>query len=339
MAKLSSNIKGILIHSLIISSICVLTIYCSYLWISQQDNFSWTTLLVGIFLLILTLTFALNRYYLYRIFYLYLKKFLNNIEKNPDFKQNKHSKELYRFIKRQKVRSEKLKLKEEFRREFLGNVAHELKTPLFSIEGYILALLDGAMEDQEILKKYLNRSMHNIERINTIINDLDMITQFQNGMITLHRRLVDFKDLVNGVVELLELKAEQNNIQIHLNVDLSASTEIRVDPDKIKQVLTNLIDNAIKYGKSEGNIWISTKHLKEHLLVRIKDDGIGISQDDLNRIFERFYRVDSSRARKSGGSGLGLSIVKHILEAHNTMIQAYSTEGKGTQFEFRLPKS
>jgi len=338
MAKKSSNLRGILVHSLIITLTCLSVLYLSQQWINHHNTLSWLISLGGLFILIFSFTLILNRYYLYRIFYTYLKQFLRNIEKDPNFKQNKHSKELYKFIKRQKVKSEKLKLKEEFRREFLGNVAHELKTPLFSIEGYILALLDGAMDDREILKKYLQRSMHNIERINTIINDLDMITQFQNNMIQLHRRGVDFNDLLIEVVESLELKAENNQITIHQDIDTSASLDIQVDPDKIKQVLTNLIDNAIKYGKSGGHIWITVRHLKEFITVSIKDDGIGISQDDLNRIFERFYRVDSSRARKSGGSGLGLSIVKHILEAHNTVIKAHSIEEKGTTFEFRLPK-
>ncbi len=234
---------------------------------------------------------------------------------------------------------EKLMVRESYRRQFVGNVAHELKTPIFNIQGYIESLLDGALEDSDINKKFLKRAMKSVNRMIHIVEDLDQITKLEGGKIEIEDEPVDITEVILDVVEQLEMKAKERNTKVIVEQDKTGRFMVQVDVEKIKQVLINLIVNAIKYGKDEGEILIRTFDMDENILVEVADNGNGISQHHLNKIFDRFYRVDSSRDRDKGGSGLGLSIVKHIIEAHNQVVNIRSTEGTGSTFSFTLQKA
>ncbi len=234
---------------------------------------------------------------------------------------------------------EKLMVRESYRRQFVGNVAHELKTPIFNIQGYIESLLDGALEHPDINKKFLKRAMKSVNRMIHIVEDLDQITKLEGGKIEIEDEPVDITEVILDVVEQLEMKAKERNTKVIVEQDKTGRFMVQVDVEKIKQVLINLIVNAIKYGKDEGEVLIRTFDMDENILVEVADNGNGISQHHLNKIFDRFYRVDSSRDRDKGGSGLGLSIVKHIIEAHNQVVNIRSTEGTGSTFSFTLQKA
>jgi two-component system phosphate regulon sensor histidine kinase PhoR len=230
-----------------------------------------------------------------------------------------------------------LQLREEYRREFLGNVSHELKTPLFTVQGYISTLLDGAMKDKLIRKKYLKRAEKGVERLIYIVEDLDMISKLEVGDLSLEISDFDIVEVVQNVFDLLEMKADKKKIKLEFDNYHIQSIFVNGDKDKIQQVIENLIVNSIKYGKSEGLTTVSIVNIsKNKVLVRIKDDGEGIEKQNMNRIFERFYRVNKSGSRSEGGSGLGLSIVKHIIEAHDQKIYVESEFGVGSEFSFTL---
>ncbi|MAQ31662.1 MAG: two-component sensor histidine kinase [Flavobacteriales bacterium] len=228
-----------------------------------------------------------------------------------------------------------VKKAEKYRREFLGNVSHELKTPIFNIQGYIETLIDGALHDPKVNLKYLKRTSKSVDRLIYIIKDLESIAQLDSDEISLKMTKWNLQDLINEVVDQFEIKANKKKIQLSHD---NNTTEVMVyaDKDKIAQVLYNLISNSIKYGKHGGITKISCHQSKTHCLVSIKDNGIGIADKNITRLFERFYRVDKSRSREQGGTGLGLAIVKHIIEAHDQKINVSSSIGKGTQFNFSL---
>ncbi len=245
--------------------------------------------------------------------------------------------EVKKFAMDKKLEIEALKIREEYRREFLGNVSHELKTPLFMVQGYLSTLLDGAMKDKNLLKKYLERAEHGVERLIFIVKDLDMITKLETGDVHLEYTHFDLVELTQRVFELLEMKATKKNISF----DLESKNSVRVnaDQEKIQQVLTNLIENSIKYGKVGGTTEVTIESLtKNKVIVRVTDNGEGIEKNMIPRLFERFFRVDKSGARSEGGSGLGLAIVKHIIEAHNEKIYVESQIGVGSEFSFTLEK-
>lgn len=231
-----------------------------------------------------------------------------------------------------------LKKLEAYRREFLGNVSHELKTPLFNIQGYLLTLLDGGMDDPDILKEYLRRSEKNIDRMIAIIGDLETISQFETGEMKLNLIRFDLVALSRDVIELLETKAKKKNIEISCGDDASRQHFVLADKERIRQVLINLVDNSIKYGNEGGATVVSFSDLPGEVETRVADNGIGISQNDIPRLFERFFRVDKSRSREQGGSGLGLAIVKHIMEAHKSSVTVISAPKEGSTFIFRLKK-
>lgn len=248
--------------------------------------------------------------------------------------------EIEKFAKDKKIEIDTLKIREEYRKEFLGNVSHELKTPLFTVQGYILTLLDGALDDKSVRKKYLNRAKKGVERLIYIIKDLDLITKLEVG--DLHLELSDFDiiELIENVFELLEMKAAKKSISLTFDMVYNSPVYVRADREKIQQVLTNLVVNSIKYGHKDGTTEVSVENLiKNKVIVRITDNGEGIAEEHVPRLFERFYRVDKSGSRKEGGSGLGLSIVKHIIEAHNEKIYLESVEGVGSEFSFTLEKA
>ncbi len=248
--------------------------------------------------------------------------------------------EIDKFARDKKIEIETLKVREKYRKEFLGNVSHELKTPLFTVQGYILTLLDGAMNDKDIRKKYLERASKGIERLGYIIKDLDMITKLEVGDLSLKTEVFDIVELVKNVFDMLEMKAQKKKITLTFDMDYNKPILVKADKERIQQVLANLIVNSIKYGRDKGTTEISIENLiKNKVIVRVTDNGEGISSEHLPRLFERFYRVDKSGSRKEGGSGLGLSIVKHIIEAHDEKIYVESEYGVGSEFSFTLEKS
>ena len=234
---------------------------------------------------------------------------------------------------------EELKRMETFRKEFLGNVSHELKTPLFNIQGYIHTLIEGAVNDPEVNVNYLIRASKSVERLCFIVDDLEAISKLESGELILDQRTFDIRDLVKEVFESLEYSAKELNITTFFKEGSDKSFYVIADKDRIRQVLVNLIVNSIKYGKKDGSTVIGFYDMDENILVEITDNGIGIDSTHLPRVFERFYRVDKSRSREQGGTGLGLAIVKHIIEAHNQTINLRSTVGIGTTFTFTLRKS
>ena len=233
-----------------------------------------------------------------------------------------------------------LKDQENYRREFLGNISHELKTPLFTIQGYILTLVEGgALKDKKVREKYLRRAAKGVDRIISIVKDLDLITQFESGIKTVDKSEFNIYELIVNVFDLLEFESEKNNISLKLENIKDPLIIVNADQERILQVLTNLIVNSIKYGTNKGYTEVLVEdYNKEKVIVRVIDNGEGIEQEHLPRLFERFYRIDKNRSRKKGGSGLGLSIVKHIIEAHQEEIFVDSKIGKGTEFSFTLQK-
>ena len=232
-----------------------------------------------------------------------------------------------------------LKDQENYRREFLGNVSHELKTPLFTIQGYILTLIEGAMKDKKVRSKYLKRSAKGVDRLISIVKDLDLITQFESGIKTVDKSNFNIYELIYNVYDLMEFESEKNNTKLLIKDEHNSPVIVKADKERILQVLTNLIVNSIKYGKENGYTEVAIEEYdKERIIVRVGDNGEGIEEEHLPRLFERFYRIDKNRSRKKGGSGLGLSIVKHIIEAHQEQIFVESKVGQGTEFSFTLEK-
>ena len=230
-----------------------------------------------------------------------------------------------------------LKIQENYRKEFIGNIAHELKTPLFTIQGYILTLLDGGIKDKEIVKKYLKRTSRGVDRLTHIIRDLDLITKFESGIAVLDIKPFNILDTIRNVFELLEIQSNKNKIKIRLNNKYQDPIFVNADEERIQQVITNLIINSLKYGIHRGITEVTIEPLEEEkILIRISDNGEGIEKKHLPRLFERFYRVEKTRNRKLGGSGLGLSIVKHIIDAHNEKIFVVSELNIGSEFSFTL---
>lgn len=250
------------------------------------------------------------------------------------------TKEVELFARNKKLEIEALKIRENYRREFIGNVSHELKTPLFTVQGYIETLLDGALNDEKIREKYLKRAKKGVERLTYIIKDLDMITKLEVGELHLEKETFDIIDLIENVFESLEMKASKNLISLTFNKKYQNPIWVKADKDRIQQVLSNLIVNSIKYGINKGTTELSIENLiMNKVLIRVADNGEGINNDEIPRLFERFYRVDKSGSREQGGSGLGLSIVKHILDAHNEKIYVESQIGIGSEFSFTLEKT
>ncbi len=252
----------------------------------------------------------------------------------------KVNKEVKEWALDKKKEIDQLKKMESFRREFIGNVSHELKTPIFNIQGYILTLLDGGLEDENVNKEYLLRTEKSVNRMIDIIEDLDTISQLESGEFKINIEKFDLQSFTKEILEFYEIKARKKQITIYQAKNYERPIYVIADKEKIRQVLSNLIDNSIKYGnKKNGKTKVSFFDMDQHILVEVTDNGQGMSRDDLPRVFERFYRTDKGRSRAQGGTGLGLSIVKHIIEAHNQQINVRSTIGVGTTFGFTLQKA
>lgn len=242
-----------------------------------------------------------------------------------------------RFAENKKLEIEALKIREDYRKEFIGNVSHELKTPLFTVQSYILTLLDGAKENEALLEKYLNRADKGVQRLIYIVEDLDMISKLEAGELKINREDFDIVQVIEEVFDLLEMKAAEREISLTLDQPYPDPITVNADKERIEQVLTNLVVNSIKYGQEKGTTEISIESLTaQKVIVRVTDNGEGFKKEDTSRLFERFYRIEKSRNRKAGGSGLGLSIVKHILEAHHEKMYVESDYGIGSEFAFTL---
>lgn len=250
------------------------------------------------------------------------------------------TRQIDRYANAKKLEIETLKVREEYRKEFIGNVSHELKTPLFTVQGYIETLLAGAMGDKKLREKYLSRASKGVERLSYIIKDLDMITKLEVGDLSLNKERFDIVELVKNVFDLFEMKAGKKKITLDFDRDYNDPVFVVADKERIQQVLTNLIVNSIKYGHEKGTTEVNIENLiKNKIIIRVTDNGEGISKDNIPRLFERFFRIDKSGSRKEGGSGLGLAIVKHIIEAHDEKLYVESEIGVGSEFSFTLEKA
>lgn len=250
------------------------------------------------------------------------------------------TREIDKYARDKKLEIETLKVREEYRKEYMGNISHELKTPLFTVQGYVLTLLDGAIKDPKIRDKYLNRASKGVERLIYIIKDLDMIAKLEVGDLLLNKESFDIVELVKEVFDLFEMKASKKHITLTFDIDYTKPIIVNGDRERIQQVLTNLVVNSIKYGRGKGTTEVSIESLiKNKVIVRITDNGEGIAKENIPRLFERFFRIDKSGSRKEGGSGLGLAIVKHIIEAHEERIYIESELGVGSEFSFTLEKA
>ncbi len=322
------------------------------LLVSMIFSYTYNNLLLfaGIFILVIYLfSFVVLQYRVERFIYRRVKKIYDDVSLLESSSLINYpittdmetlTREVKKFATDKKLEIEMLKVREEYRREFLGNVSHELKTPLFTVQGYISTLLDGAMEDKDIRKKYLKRAEKGVERLIYIVEDLDMITKLEVGYLNLDYSEFDIVELIQNVFDLLEMKADKKKITLAFENYPILPNFVSADKDRIQQVIENLIVNSIKYGKTKGTTEVAVVNLtKEKVLIRISDNGEGIDKQNIPRLFERFYRVNQSGSRSEGGSGLGLAIVKHIIEAHKEKIYVESELGVGSEFSFTLEKA
>lgn len=248
-------------------------------------------------------------------------------------------KEVSGWAAEQEAEIAKYKSWAEYRRKFVGDISHELKTPIFNIQGYLHTLLDGGMADEKINLKFLEKAAKNVERLYTIVEDLSAISRLETGELILEMQVFDLKELVQEVFEELEFKAHENQLALEFKTGADQNFKVRADRESVRQVLINLVDNSIKYGNENGVTKLGFYDMDKYILVEVADNGIGIPQEHLPHVFDRFYRVDKSRSRLRGGSGLGLSIVKHIVEAHKQTINVRSTSTLGSTFGFTLEKA
>jgi len=233
---------------------------------------------------------------------------------------------------------EEMKGREQFRREYIGNVSHELKTPIFNIQGYIYTLLDGALKDEKVAKKFLKRAAKSVERMTQLVKDMDVLTKVESGEYDVQLRPVIVRNLIDDALSEIENLANKRKSRIKIHFAVEENTQVLCDAARLEQVLDNLLVNAIKYSPEDSSVDFFISGTREKIEFRIKDQGFGISEEDLPHIFERFYRVDKARSRDAGGTGLGLSIVKHIIERHGESIKVQSKEGQGTEFTFTLKR-
>ena len=332
-----------LFYSIVISIVICLIASAIFGEFSIESIFSLNFLLL--FILCSTVVYVIGAFFVKFFLYNSVRVISDEIfQSDVDPTVTTNMEDLLRKIRQydddQKSEISEMKKQETFRREFIGNLAHELKTPLFTSESYILTLLDGAIDDKEVNKKYLKIAGKAIHRLNLIVKDLDLITKIESGESEIQRTDFDIINLAQNVFEMLEITASKRNIKLILEFNDKLPLRVNADNEKIQQVLTNLIENSIKYGKENGTTELVIQELTENkIIVRVTDNGLGIKEKHFNRLFERFYRVDQSGSRKGGGSGLGLAIVKHIMDAHDEKIYIESEFGVGSEFSFTLEKS
>ena len=339
------KIKSRLLLLIITLFISALISFVSLLLLFGIDNIDFVDF-TKVFLLAFLVVYIFGNIYTRSFLYSKLKEISKDIlpEKNISQTVTTNMEELASEIKdydsKRKSEFSEMKKLESFRREFIGNLAHEIKTPLFTSQSYILTLLDGALKDENVNIKYLKTASKAIDRLNLIVKDLDLITKIESGESILNKNKFDIINLTENVFEMLEFTAKKKKIKLTVNKDKGLETKVIADKEKIEQVLTNLIDNSIKYGKDNGTTEIVIQSLNEDkIIVRVTDNGVGFKKENYTRIFERFFRVDRSGSRSAGGSGLGLAIVKHIIDAHDEKIYVESEFGVGSEFSFTLEKS
>ncbi|MCK8492213.1 MULTISPECIES: sensor histidine kinase [Spirosoma] len=246
--------------------------------------------------------------------------------------------EIFVYVAKKQKEIDELKRLEQFRREFLADVSHELKTPIFAAQGFIHTLIDGAVDDEFVRDKFLAKAAKSLDGLDALVKDLVALSQLETGEVTMSFERVDIAQVTEEIFEQLETIASDKRTFLKLRIDQPGPVWVKADPQRIMQVMTNLIENAVKYGNENGKVIVSLETDKKHVLIAVKDDGPGIPPEHLSRIFERFYRVEKSRSKDRGGTGLGLAIVKHILNAHKAKITVMSKLEKGTTFRFKLER-
>lgn len=342
MKDLTPN--GIALRVSIIVAIAVTSIVFLLEYFISNVNY---TLLIAVFVVAFFVSYTGFRIAIERFIYKKVKLIYRTIhnlklkkgEEEKDFSLAQIQTEVEDWDKVNKEEINRLKGLENYRREFVGNVSHELKTPIFNIQGYLLTLLEGGLDDPNINVDYLKKATKSVDRMITLIEDLDEITKLESGVIEMKISKVDLGELISDVASTLEMSANKSKVTITFVDKPTKALWAMADEDKIRQVLTNLIINSIKYGKEKGETLIKLFDMHDNILVEVADNGAGISEEHLPRLFERFYRADKDRARESGGTGLGLSIVKHIIEAHHQTVNVRSTVGIGSTFSFTLKKA
>jgi two-component system phosphate regulon sensor histidine kinase PhoR len=323
-------------------SIGLVNYYFQHSWYFMLISFG-----VSFFTSFIVFYYLLEKYIYSKVVLIY--KMIHNLKLGKDLKDalgeyvssdpiNDVEQEVKEWAGAKKREIEVLKKQEQFRREFLSNVSHEFKTPLFAIQGYIETLQDCLVDDPETAAKFLKKAANNVDRLSYLINDLDSISKLESGEIPINYQKFDFVGLAKEVMEGLEDNAKTKGIKLSFKEKYTSPAYVKADREKIRQVMINLVQNSLKYGKKNGSTAIKIFELHDQYLIEVTDDGIGIEEKHLARLFERFYRIDSHRSREEGGTGLGLAIVKHILEAHQQIISVRSTLQIGTTFAFTLEK-
>lgn len=335
-----SKLQSLLISTILsVVAVVILLIY----------NYYTNETLTNLFVIIPLFFSSLIIVYIYFEFFVFKK--IKNLYRDliPEYENYKNSlvntnmdqlmEDLKKFSKESQTEIKSMQEKENFRRDFIGNLAHELKTPLFTSQSYLLTLIDGALQDEEVNLKYLKIAEKAIERLIFIVKDLDLITKLESEGLKLEKSKFNVIPIINSIFEMLELQASKKQISLFLD-SKNKILNVNGDKEKIHQVLTNLIENSIKYGKESGTTEVTIEDIVENkVIVRITDNGNGIQKSHFKRLFERFYRIDNSGSRSNGGSGLGLAIVKHIIDAHKEKIYVESDYGVGSEFSFTLEKS
>ena len=331
------------IYLTISSSLLALSIY--FIFFRGKEFLGFLILIVFVFIL----SFFIIQYRAERFIYERIKKIYDEVSflSADEFDRASAttniealSKSVTDYVEGKRIEIEKLTKKDSFRREFLGNVSHELKTPLFTVQGYLLTLIEGGVNDKLIRDKYLSRANKGVERLVAIVKDLDMIAKLEMDGLKMNKKVFNAIELIQNVFDLFEMKAKKRNISLQFDKIYDFPVFVVGDIERIEQVLINLIVNSIKYGKTNGITTVGIESYNENkFIIKVMDNGEGIKEEHFTRLFERFYRVDQSRSREQGGSGLGLSIVKHIIEAHYETILLKSTYKKGSEFSFTLEKA
>ncbi len=347
MKDLTPNSIALRISFLVAASVTTIVFVIEYFYSGVNLLILITIFLIAFLASYIGFRIAIEKFIYTKIKLIY--KTIHNLKRGAGEKQNEISMntdvlssvktEVEDWDKTNKKEIKRLKGLEAYRREFVGNVSHELKTPIFNIQGYLLTLLEGGLDDPNVNADYLKKANKSVDRMIALLEDLDEISKLESGMIEMDIRKIDIVDLIKEVIGSLEMRAKKNKIILTFVDQPNKPVWVLADQDGISQVLINLIVNTIKYGQEEGQTLIRLFDMHDNILVEVEDNGLGIAEEHLPRLFERFYRTDKGRARASGGTGLGLSIVKHIIDVHNQTINVTSTVNLGSTFSFTLKKA
>lgn len=349
MFKNSTPREVAFVAAIMIASMCLGAFSIIYLLVGPSFDISYLFLVSFVVLII---SFAVILTYLRTYIYRKIKLIYKTIRRHKVSTDLKSStvnvdhpiideveQEVAEWAKAHHAELERYKSFAEFRRRYIGDISHELKTPIFNIQGYLHTLLDGGLEDEAVARPFLMKAAKNTERLQIIVDDLNAINRLESGDMILDKEDFDIKVLAAEVMDEMDMKAKQNGVELVFKEGASSTFNVYADRETIRQVLTNLINNSINYGESGGSTKIAFYNMDDLILVEVADNGIGIPEKHIPHLFDRFYRVDKSRSRARGGSGLGLAIVKHILEAHQQSINVRSTPGLGSTFGFTLKKA